>query len=442
MLLTIIIGLCSAWPCHGEINTLLFSCPGEPDTPGAKYAAGIILSTTQKSAYKIVIEQIPLTKMKKLYSQNKLAGDCGRFLDFSTKNSLDNFEAISPAYRSANISLWATEDSAPLSKTARLAYLDSDLSIPNTAEKMNIGAPQGYKTVDAMITALHKNNVDYMLTWESLIHHKKSSLQEKGIYHHSLAYTLPVYIHIHKDYQPLKKLIRAEIIKQKNQKGYQQYSQESLPKRIEGKILFSCSISAKSPYFIKIKKLYTQIFSGLGYQFDMISLPRPREIKELLDGHIDGVCGQTKTLASLSKDISLIPVPISINPINIWATSPQSVDIDDITKIAYVRGSIDIEKELKARPNLKRIPVANPTAGLKMLVADRIPYFATSYFSTDNSIQNTNFNKSIYNVGVFSTTHIFPFLHKRHHKLNEPLKNSLEYQLKKHDEKTLLHLIK
>jgi ABC-type amino acid transport substrate-binding protein len=188
------------------------------------------------------------------------------------------------------------------------------------------------------------------------------------------------------------------------------------------------------PFFSEMAAIYTEAFERLGYEFKLISQPGERAMIDANQGTVDGEAARIMNIdTGAYPNLLRVPHPIV-------TLQDGAYVIDDTIKIegwesladkpyrvGLLKGIKSVEQKLPLYVDKRHIVMLNRVPqGIEMLKAKRIDVFIVS-----TQIENLAFMKtSAYNdvkcVGILETKVLYPWLHKRHRHLAQPLADTLK----------------
>lgn len=199
------------------------------------------------------------------------------------------------------------------------------------------------------------------------------------------------------------------------------------------KIRFFCGLNPKSQFYSAYSELYTQAFSQLGYDFEMLPRPLNRVTADLIRGTSDGECGRVVNLSELTGRESFVRVEAKVARVmtNAWTYNPSihSISEEDLRSNAYrigiQRGDLRLEEKLKLLA-VEYKELDSPEMGLKMLYAGRLDLLIIASLRVEAVFQVKPNLKRPINVGNFMALDIYPYLHDKHRHLAVPFARELK----------------
>lgn len=205
-------------------------------------------------------------------------------------------------------------------------------------------------------------------------------------------------------------------------------------------IRFSCSVNEKSDHFRYFTELYSQAFEQLGYQFSMLSLPPLRELAQLREQQIDGVCARTDGILSTPDTDTLIRVNevVAKSHMVIYGVDKHTlIDTNNLQslqqyRVGYRRGYLGLVDSLKSVGLKKLHPIELSNHGVRQLASSRIDIYIDQHIAILSALkQHPDLEEKIHNLGSYKKRKVFAYLIPRHHRLAEPLASSLRLAKKK-----------
>lgn len=201
-----------------------------------------------------------------------------------------------------------------------------------------------------------------------------------------------------------------------------------------GKIVFACSFDESSPDLLAVKRIYSEAFAALGYDFSMIYPPAGRGIAMLDSGLVDGDCGRNGKFIEMTGSHNLLRVlePIRNVNVSVWTNSPN-IKISTLTdinrkgvQVGYVRGLIGVRSILDSFGNIKKLSLNDTVTGLKMLSANRLNFFVGVDSNVRQGLRVMEFQNPIYLAGRLSRSNLYPYLNKEHAHMAKRLAKELK----------------
>lgn len=221
-------------------------------------------------------------------------------------------------------------------------------------------------------------------------------------------------------------------------KGASQTPWVSIPTTLvkeEKSIVFGCSIPSESKYYKLLENFYRKIFMQLGYDFTMISLPRGREMAELMKNSLDGTCGRRKDAPHhVFSTLKRLPEPIVTLSYVLLSREPYP-DIRYLNEIpsgkilAYVRGGALAQDILDKQVHINVFKVPDAEVGIKMLAGGRVDFFFGINASVNRVLDNLKFQQTIYRNTIAEKREIFTYLIPSRQDLVDPLAEQIKIEL-------------
>lgn len=204
-------------------------------------------------------------------------------------------------------------------------------------------------------------------------------------------------------------------------------------------IRFSCSVNENSDHFRYFTELYTHAFKQLGYKFQMKSLPPLRELAQLRERKIDGVCARTDGILATTDTASLIRVnevvvkshmviygrdpTIKISPANLQTLQQYQV--------GYRGGYLGLADSLKNAGLSRLQAIELPVHGVRQLAHGRIDLYIDQHVAIVSALeQHPDIEKRIHNLGSYKKRKAFAYIIPRHKGLAPDLVEALKVSKK------------
>lgn len=427
---------------NSEVGSLVrIGCLSHSDMSDARHLSSIIEPVFQRHGIGVRIEKMSPREIESGLRDGSLDGDCARGKGFADDHP-DMF-AVEPAFRTGYIVVWGRDESIskPLWQQV-LGYPQGWHLAEQVARAKGYRRLRGMSGIEIMAAAVARGDIDAFITYQAEVESQFDTFKRHGLVFHRSLLTIPVHLQLNRQYKHLLPELSRAIIQRKAESPYPEYDLGALKKRGHWHIVFSCTLPPKFQAFAEIENFYRRAFARVGYQFSMTSLPRAREIAELLSGRLDGSCARIDS-AAYRHNKAIIRLPVSV-----MQSSPQLIshipkirslrDIPQHESLAYVRGSSIAANILKGERDLTLTEVTSGEIGLKMLMGKRIDYLL------DNSVVLTTLLKEFYtdiplyrhNVGPVAE--LYPFINSKHGHLAERLTQEIENELQQLPGNTLL----
>ncbi len=203
------------------------------------------------------------------------------------------------------------------------------------------------------------------------------------------------------------------------------------------RIVFSCWIPPNVEIHQGLKRLFTDAFDALGYDFSMHYRPNQRSLMEARAGISDGDCARTEDYGDNNPESNLVRIDALLAQTSMEAWSDtrkrQFRSEQDLAReplrIGYVRGHV-VVKELIERHALPQITSVTSTEhGLKMVSAGRLDLFIGTSVSTRQEMENITLANPIYSVGHVLDIRGYAYLNDKHRALLPALEKELRKRL-------------
>lgn len=185
----------------------------------------------------------------------------------------------------------------------------------------------------------------------------------------------------------------------------------------------------KYPVFEQIERLYRNAFQQLGYHFTLVSLPRTREVAEVLNSRLDGSCARPDVAPfSNSDQVIRLEAPVARAIPQLLTHFESLSDINTSyreAKLAYVRGSQWANQDFSLLGQRESIGVTTVDLGIKMLAAKRIGFFVDNGAMQDMILESMDIETPLYRHALGEPYYLYPFISRDHQELVEPLEKSL-----------------
>ncbi len=191
----------------------------------------------------------------------------------------------------------------------------------------------------------------------------------------------------------------------------------------QGTISFSCSVNAKSDHFRYFNELYTHAFKQLGYGFSMQSLPPLRELSQLREQKIDGVCARTDGILSTPDTETLIRVDEIVaksHMVIYGADSSIRIDLNNLQsllqyRVGYRRGYLGLVNSLKSVGLEDLHAIELPTHGVRQLVSGRIDLYIDQHIAIESALaEHPKLKEKIFNLGSYKKRPAYAYVLPRH----------------------------
>jgi polar amino acid transport system substrate-binding protein len=198
-------------------------------------------------------------------------------------------------------------------------------------------------------------------------------------------------------------------------------------------IVFTTIFPPNMPFFSNMSAIYTEAFRRMGYGFKLISQPGERAMIDANQGVVDGDAGRIMNI-DREKYANLIRVPLPIVTMQDGAYAiDDSIKIEGWEslvgkpyKVGLLKGIKSVEQKLPLYVDQKNIvTLSGVEQCIKMLKARRIDVFIVGTQIEDTAYMKDGAYKEVKRVGIVETKVLYPWLHKRHKSLAQPLADTL-----------------
>jgi len=198
-------------------------------------------------------------------------------------------------------------------------------------------------------------------------------------------------------------------------------------------IVFTTVYPPSAAFFPKLSAIYKEAFGRMGYGFKLISQPGERAMIDANQGIVDGEAARIMTI-STERYANLIRVPHPILTVQDGAYAIDgSIKIEGWEslmgkpyRVGLLKGIKSIEQKLPLYVDKKHIvTLSGVEQGIKMLKAKRIDVFIISTQVEDSAFMKSGVYKEVKCGGIVETKVLYPWLHKRHKQLLQPLADIL-----------------
>jgi len=199
-------------------------------------------------------------------------------------------------------------------------------------------------------------------------------------------------------------------------------------------IAFTTIFMQNMASFSELSAIYTEAFRRMGYGFKLISQPGERAMIDANEGTVDGEAARIMNIDK-KKYPNLVRVPHLILTVKDGAYSTDhSIKIDGWQSLAdkpyrvgLLKGIKSVEQKLPLyvdRTNI--VTLTDLEQCLKMLLAKRIDLFIVGTLIEESAVMQSGAYREIKCVGIVETKLTYPWLHKRHQNLVQPLADTLK----------------
>ncbi len=408
---------------------MLINCVSPKGQVDADFTAEVMNPVLIKHGYKptfqvgqgpVVIEQL---------RQGKLDGDCGRIEAFNESAGLDLIR-VEPAIRRVKFGIWAYDAKfdlhSRLQEAVRLGYLATVQAAPLLAQQMGYTNIHSYESMRSLTEALERGELDAIVNYQAIVSafNRKSAKKLHRLRH---IVTFPVYIYLQQRYQHVVPELSEAIKARLQYRPYEPFPDEEIPPLADDRIIFGCSISKFTQAFVEMEKLYRHAFKSLGYEFQMLPLPRARERAELLGGKLDGTCARGDVAPyNRYRDLIQLQPPVTKMALRVYSREPMKpvTHVNQLpggSTVAYVRGTQLARLVLQRAPLLQAEDVTTAEIGIKMLAAGRVDYFLGLSGASDYVLNHLDIRKMLFVASDLQPLLLYPYINVRHKALHEPL---------------------
>ncbi|MGW8193015.1 MAG: substrate-binding periplasmic protein [Desulforhopalus sp.] len=208
---------------------------------------------------------------------------------------------------------------------------------------------------------------------------------------------------------------------------------EGLPVAESQTIVFTTIFPPSMPFFRTLFDIYTEAFGRMGYKFMLISQPGERAMIDANQGVVDGEAGRIMDIES-KKYPNLIRVPQAIVTMQDGAYAiDDSITVEgweSLTGKPYtvglLKGIKSIEQKLPLYVDKNHIvTLGSIDQAVEMLRARRIDIFIVGTQIEDLAVMKSGDSGMIKRLGIVETKTLYPWMHKRHKHLVQPLAETL-----------------
>lgn len=428
---------------------MLINCTSPRGQVDADFTAEVMNPVLIKHGYKPIFQVGQGSAIIEQLRQGSLDGDCGRIEAFNESAGLELIR-VEPAIRRVKFGMWTYDKGLELRSrpqdSVRLGYLATTQAAPQLAEKMGFSNLRSFDSMELLAEALQKGELDAMLNYQALVSGYNRAT-EKQLYRVRHIVTFPVYIYLQSEYKHLIPALSEAIKARSQSRPYESFVDKEIPPLADDRIIFGCSIPIFSQAFSELETLYRGAFKVLGYEFQMLSLPRARERAELLGGKLDGTCarGDVEPYNNFRSLLKLQP-PITQMALKVYSRQPMMAitDLDQLpadSTVAYVRGTTLARLILQRSPRLQPKDVTSAAIGIKMLAAGRVDYFLGLSSVSDYVLGKLDIRQMLFVVSDLPPIYLHPYINARHNALHKPLQTYIQgYMAERSDQVVLPYL--
>lgn len=206
------------------------------------------------------------------------------------------------------------------------------------------------------------------------------------------------------------------------------------PQQENQTIVFTTIFPQSMSFFSKMSTIYTEAFRRMGYGFKLISQPGERAMIDANQGIVDGEAGR---ISNIDKDkypnLIMVPYPIVTMKDGAYSTD-HSIKINGWEslvgkpyRVGLLKGIKSVEQKLPLYVDKANIvTLSDVEQCVKMLQAKRIDLFIVGTQLEDSAFMQTGAYNEVKRVGIVETKVLYPWLHKRHKNLVNPLADRLK----------------
>ena len=197
----------------------------------------------------------------------------------------------------------------------------------------------------------------------------------------------------------------------------------SEPSNTSNKVIFSSVHTPDTPLYQWMDLVYTDLFTRLGYSFELRSMPSKRANYEAEAGHITGQVRRVKKFQE--KVHNQIRVPESLYTLKVIALARKSHSIQDagvkdwqdlskfILNVEYIQGYQIAKNYLNSLFMPERISTTNTAKeGFNKLKSAYTDVLIMTYLGALPYLNSAEFNNYIAPAGVLAEMDVHPYVHK------------------------------
>ena len=198
-------------------------------------------------------------------------------------------------------------------------------------------------------------------------------------------------------------------------------------------IVFTTIFPPTVSFFSEMSTIYTEAFGRIGYTFKLICQPGERAMIDANQGAVDGEAARIMNI-DRGKYPNLIRVPYPILTMKDGAYAIDgSIKIDGWKSLESKPYTVGLLKGIKSvEQRLQRyidethiVTLSDVEQCLKMLMAKRIDVFIAGTQIEDSVFMRSGAYNEVKCVGIVESKVLYPWLHKRHQDLVQPLADTL-----------------
>ncbi len=410
--------------------TITFVCEPRPNQPNYNDALNYLTGVFDELGYRYIQKHENAKEAIRQLKAGEVDGDCGRLNGFAEMAGLaDDYVPLDPVYVHASFSSWYLKRPTAPRDRLRVGYNSNAILLEKHLREM--GFEQLFPiTKQADLTQLViDGELDMVINYDGAMDFAADNIDSKALKQTNSFMTQPVRPYIHKSLaQKLSKDWPAAA-KKSLEAIKTPYEVTAIPAKVKGKVTFSCSLVPNNNLFRYLDHYYSKMFRSLGYEFQLVSMPRTRETHELSKGSIDGSCGRTIAHQSQQANVIRVNTPIIASHIRVWSRNPgheiESLEeLSPSSTLVLVRGTSILDNKLKSFKG-QVVHAANMATAVKMLAAGRVDYLIGFELTFQNSIAGAVIQSPIYAVGKFESVALYPYFHDEQLELAQRLEQLL-----------------
>ncbi|WP_423893986.1 hypothetical protein [Candidatus Pelagadaptatus aseana] len=440
--LGVLLSLAPIAPVLAEaLKPFRLGCVSSPDMPAARYLASVITPVLRREGYRLEMITDAADRLNDMLVRGELDGDCGRWKTFG--DELEGVVRVEPSFRHEGFAIWGDQSLVQASTARlRLGYPRGWVMKSPILETLGYQSLHGYGDAKALLDAVAAGEIDAFVSYTAAVNKHRDPERHAAVMFHRDIVSLPVYLYLHPRWTALAEDFAKAIQLKQQQPLYTKEVPDQWFARSERRIVFSCLVPDRYPLFTEFESFYREAFAALGYNFSMISLPRAREIAELLNGRVDGVCARVD-VEPFSSANNLQRLDIAVGNITQMVVSPvplPEVPIGQLPqgRLGYVRGAQVSLTWLRAFPQMEQIVLNSSESGLKMLAAGRLDYLLDNSVAVNIMFRHLGVDIPLYRKPYGQPVPVYPFLNKRHLGIQQALQEQLVLQLRNYPENIIL----
>ena len=199
-------------------------------------------------------------------------------------------------------------------------------------------------------------------------------------------------------------------------------------------IVFTTIFPQAMSFFSEMSTVYKEAFGRLGYEFKLISQPGERAMIDANQGTVDGEAARIMNIDRKQyPNLIRVPYPIVTMQDGAYAID-DSIKIEGWESLAgkpyrvgLLKGIKSIEQKLPLYVDKEHIvTLSGVEQSIEMLKARRIDVFIVGTQVEDTAFMKSAASKEVKCVGIVETKVLYPWLHKRHQDLVQPLADVLK----------------